>query len=514
MRRPAATLLFALAFASSLPTLAADRTSEAVAAARAFRAQHGAEILGDLAEFVAIPNVDGDTDNIGRNAEWLVRQLSARKVAASLWTTDGVSPIVWGELNVPGATRTLGIYVHYDGQPVDPSAWKATTPFSPRLYTRAIEDGGMPIELPKAGAAIDPEWRLYGRSTGDDKAPIPALLAALDALAEHGIAPTSNLRFLFEGEEEAGSPHLGDYFRGHRHLLDPVDLWLILDGPVHQSRKPQLVFGVRGVVGLEITVYGATRSLHSGHYGNWAPNPALELAQLLASMKDDRGKVLIDGYYDSTEPPGPAEREALAKLPVYDDALAAELGLVATEAPGVLLADRLLLPSLNIRGLSAAQTGERAANVIPATAVASLDLRLVKGNDPEAMLDLVEAHVRKQGYSIVREEPDRAARLAHPRIVRITREKGYPAARTALNLPIVRPVVAAATAAAGAEPPLLVPSLGGSLPLYLFTELLGKPTVIAPIANHDDNQHAPDENLRMANLWFGVDLFAALLAMD
>ena len=190
-----------------------------------------------------------------------------------------------------------------------------------------------------------------------------------------------NLNFFFEGEEEAGSPHLGDLFDRIRDLL-AADLWLFCDGPVHQSRRPQLVFGARGIAELEITVYGAVRDLHSGHYGNWAPNPAFELARLLASMKDDDGRVTVAGFYDSLTPPEPAVAAAIAALPPFDDALRRELGLAATEANDAPYLERLLLPSLNVRGLASAGVGDAARNVVPATATASLDLRLVPGKDP------------------------------------------------------------------------------------------------------------------------------------
>ncbi len=411
---------------------------------------------------------------------------------------------------MPGAERTLGIYVHYDGQPVVASSW-TWPPWSPTLASAALEAGGEALPLPADGEPIDPEWRIYARSAGDDKAPIAALLAALDALREAGVSPTSNLRLLFEGEEEAGSKRLGRYLDDHRERLD-VDLWLICDGPVHPSRRPQLVFGVRGYTGLEITVYGATRYLHSGHYGNWAPNPAMELARLLGGMKDGDGRVLVPGFYDTTRPPGEAERRAIAALPSPDEALRRELGLAATEAGGAPLAERLLLPSLNVRGLAGGAVGEAARNVIPTEATASIDVRLVPDNDPAAMLDRIEEHVRRQGFHVVREPPDLETRRSHPRIARIVRDEGYPAARTPVGLPAVRPVIAAVERAAG-EAPLLVPTLGGSLPLYLFTERLGRPIVIVPIANHDNNQHAPDENLRIANLWYGVDLMGELLTM-
>ena len=229
-------------------------------------------------------------------------------------------------------------------------------------------------------------------------------------------------------------------------------------------------------------------------------------------MKAEDGTVLVEGFYDSVEPIGPAERDALARMPRYDEQLKRELGLAWTEGGGEALAERLLLPSLTVRGLASGNVGPLARNVIPATATATLGIRLVKGNDPEVMLDLVEAHIRRQGYHIVREDPDHETRLRYPRIVKVVRGRGYPAARTEMDLAIVRQIVAAAERAAG-DALVLVPALGGSLPLYLFTDVLGKPAVIVPVANHDNNQHAPNENLRIANLWYAIDLYGALLTM-
>ncbi|MHC5004634.1 MAG: M20/M25/M40 family metallo-hydrolase [Planctomycetota bacterium] len=498
-------LLTAFALAASLQVAAAG---PGVDAARAHRADHGPAILAEFATMLAIPNVASDEVNIRRNAAHIAAAFRRRGVPMELLEVPGAPPLVHGALRVPGATRTLGIYVHYDGQPVEPERW-TTPPWTPTLHSAAIEHGGAPIPLPAAGEPIDPEWRLYARAAGDDKAPLIALLAALDALAAAEIAPTSNIVFMFEGEEEAGSPHLGEYFRRYGDRLR-ADVWLICDGPVHQSRRPQLVFGVRGITSLEITVYGAERYLHSGHYGNWAPNPAMMLARLLASMKDQSDRVTIAGFYDTVEPLTPAGRRALAAVPAVDEALRREFGLGATEADGAPLSERLLLPSLNVRGFVSGTVGPAARNVIPASATAAVDVRLVRGNDPEAMLDLVEAHVRRQGYHVVRDEPDRETRLAHPRVARIVRERGYPASRASMALPVVDDLVEAAERAAGA-PVILMPSLGGSLPLYLFDELLGAPTVIVPIANHDNNQHGPDENIRLANLWYGVDLMAAIL---
>jgi acetylornithine deacetylase/succinyl-diaminopimelate desuccinylase-like protein len=482
-----------------------------VEVARAYREAHGPLILREFAELLAMPNVASDSVGIHRNAAYIRDRLLSVGVDGALWKVPAAPPIVYGEVNVPGATRTLGIYVHYDGQPVDTASW-THGPWDPTLYTQAMEAGGKPRPLPRDGEAIDPEWRIYARSAGDDKAPIGALIPVLRAMRERGLRPTSNLRFFFEGEEEAGSPRLERYLTEYRAELDDIDIWLFMDGPVHQSRRPQLAYGVRGVTGLEVTAYGANRNLHSGHYGSWAPVPGQLLAELIASMKDSTGGVTIDGFYDTVEPVGEAERAALDALPPYDDELKRELGLAWTEGEGVPLPERLLLPALTVKGLASANVGELARNVIPSTATASLGVRLVRGNDPARMLDLIEAHIRKQGFRIVREGPDLETRLAHPRIAKVTRGSGYPAARTDMSLPMVQQVTAAATAAAGGDM-IRLPTMGGSLPLYLFTDLLGKPLIIVPVANHDNNQHAPDENLRIANLWYAIDLYGALLTM-
>jgi len=238
----------------------------------------------------------------------------------------------------------------------------------------------------------------------------------------------------------------------------------------------------------------------------------MALAELLAAMKDERGLVTIDGFYDDVVPLTETEREALARVPLVDEELSREFGIARTDIEGLGLNESLLLPTLNVRGLQSGNVGDLARNAIPATATASLDVRLVKGNDPRRMQDLVVAHVESQGYHVVSAEPDHETRLAHPRLAKITRSGGYRAARTSMDLPIVQPLVDAAEAAAG-EQVVLMPSLGGSLPLYVFEEILGSPVVIMPIANHDNNQHAPNENLRIANLWYAVDLFGAVLTM-
>ncbi len=485
---------------------------KSVKATRKWAKKNGHTIIKDFAHLLSIPNVAADKANIRKNAEYISGLFQQRGFNMQLLEVDDANPIVYGELKSPGATRTLCFYVHYDGQPVDSSQW-AHGPFDPVLYDAPMDAGGKPIPLPGKRTKIDPEWRIYGRSAGDDKAPVMTILNAVDALQSSKIGFTSNIKLFFEGEEEAGSTNLKAHLTKHKALLDDIDIWLFCDGPMHQSRRPQLVFGVRGVTGMEVTVYGATRSLHSGHYGNWAPVPGQNLSHLIASMKDENGKVLIDGFYDTVEPLSEFERLELEKIPDVDAQLKNELGLAFTEGNGRTINERILQPSLTIKGLSSGNVGKKARNVIPNLATAAIGMRLVKGNVPEDMLDLVEAHIQKQGYHIVYNDPDMDTRRKYPKIAKVSRRgSGYIASRTSMEGPYAKAIIDATRKFVGDEL-ILMPALGGSLPLYLFTDYLQKPAIIVPVANHDNNQHAANENLRIANLWYGIDLMGVILTM-
>jgi acetylornithine deacetylase/succinyl-diaminopimelate desuccinylase-like protein len=480
------------------------------AAARAYRQSHEHEIVSEFANLLSIPNIATDTANIRRNAELIARMLEKRGVKPRFLEVADAPPVVYGEINTPGATRTIIFYAHYDGQPVEPEKWVGREPFKPVLRSASLEDNGKEIPFPAKGRSFDPEWRLYARSAADDKAPIIAIGAALDALRESKIALTSNIKFFFEGEEEAGSPHLEKIVEKYRQLLR-ADAWLICDGPVDQTRKPQIYFGVRGVTGLELTVYGPRRELHSGHYGNWAPNPAIMLARLLTSMKAEDGRVLIKGFYDGIAPLSETEKRAFAEAPDNDALLRRELGLGWSEGGGKKLIELINLPSLNIRGVSSGSIGATARNVIPSTATASIDIRLVQGMDHAKSVELVIEHLRAQGYHVVESDPPETVRLKHPKIAKVVRQGGYNAARTSMDGEISQAVIR--TIESLHAKVIKMPTLGGSVPLYIFTDNLKMPAIGVPIANHDNNQHSANENIRLQNLWDGIETMAALLTM-
>jgi acetylornithine deacetylase/succinyl-diaminopimelate desuccinylase-like protein len=478
-------------------------------AVRSWRAGNELAVLRGFVELLSLPNVAASLPDIERNAEAITQSLERRGFATRRLGAAGEPPVVFAERRVPGARRTLVVYVHYDGQPVDPSRW-ATSPWTPVLRAGRLEDGAAVVELADARSPLDPGWRLYARSASDDKAPIVGVLAALDALDAAKIPLSVNLKLFLEGEEEAGSPHLERTLADHKGLLGG-DVWLLCDGPVHQSGRMQLFLGARGMTDVEVTVYGPSRALHSGHYGNWAPNPAVLLAHLLAGLRDPDGRIGVAGFYDDVRPLDEAERRALASVPAVDEALRRELGLAATEAAGALLAERILLPALNVRGLESGAVGENAANAIPTEARASIDFRLVPDQTPEGVRAKVEAHLARAGWHVVNETPTPEVRRAHARVVKLDWHLGYRAARISPDVPQVRAVARVLDEHQG-TPVIRTPSLGGSIPMDLFQQATGVPVVGLPIANHDNNQHAANENIRLGNLWDGIEVYAALLA--
>ena len=464
--------------------------------------------LKELSELLAIPNVATSIPDIRKNADHIVAMMEKRGLKPRLLEGDSadVPPAIYGEWLVPGAKRTLVLYAHYDGQAVTPEDWKTTAPFEPKLYSDRLDRGGKPLPFPASGQPIDDEWRIYGRSASDDKLGVIAILDAVDALKAGGKRPAYNLKIFFEGEEEQGSPHLGALLAKHRDTLKS-DGWVIFDGPSHPSGAPLVSLGVRGDVNVDLTVFGPVRPLHSGHYGNWAPNPAMTLAQLLASMKDSSGRVTVAGWYDDVVPLTEAERAAIRAVPAADAQLKSELGLGWTEGNGMSLLDAIQQPSLNINGFRAADVGEKARNVIPTVAMATLDLRLVKGNDWKRQVDKLVRHIQGQGFTVLNREPTMDERRRFPKIAMVTVGAGYNAERTPLDDPLAKSVAAAAKPFGA----VVLPSTGGSLPLFVFRETLGAPTVTVSLANYDNNQHAEDENLRLGNLWGAIDVAQAVM---
>ena len=488
-----------------LPTLLSAQSPRANV--RAWREAREPQIVREYAEFLAIPNTKNDGAALRRNATAIVAMFARRGVPARLLENGPWPPAVYGELRAPKATRTIVIYAHYDGQPVDATEWRGQAPYSAQLREQRGAEW-VDIAIPDKGR-LNPEARIFARGAGDDKAPIIAIMNALDALKATNQQPTINIKFFFEGEEESGSAHLPQILEANKNLLT-ADAWLFCDGPTHQSREMQVAFGARGAMGLELTVYGPARALHSGHYGNWAPNPGMLLTELVSSLRDVDGRILIKGYYDDVVPPTARELAAVRALPPVDSALRHELLLAGSEANNALLAERIMLPALNMRGIRVGQVEGLAANAIPTDAKASFDFRLVPKQTPERVQQLVETHLKANGWYITHAAATDAERLAHRKVVRLQWGAGDEATRVSLDQPISQALTATLDEMLG-KPVLRVPTLGGSLPTSMIEHSLGVPLVIFPIANFDDNQHAKDENLRLQNLWDGIEAYASIM---
>jgi len=495
MRTRILSLSFGAFAVLALPAAAAPDAIEK------WRAAHEHEIVAQLDDLVRLKSVAADPAGLAATAAHLESLLKQRGFATAQFRDGAHPPVVFGELKTPGAARTVVFYAHYDGQPVTPSEWKSD-PFTPVMRT-AID--GSDVDW-KTARTLDPEWRLFGRAAADDKSSIAAFLMAFDAMKAARQKPSINIKVVWEGEEEAGSAHLVETLKPHLGELD-ADLWLIGDGPVHQSRTRTLYFGARGTTGFEATVYGPLRALHDGHYGNWAPNPAALAAELITTLRAPDGRIRIAGFHDDVRPLTATEKKAIADLPPVESDLKQQFGLASAESEeGLTLST--MRPALNIRGLRSGQVGAEAAGAIPIDATIAADFRLVPGQTPARAKQLTEDFLAAKGWTVVHAPPDLATRLAHPRIVFFRWGGGYPALRTDMTGVEAQ---AAIRAANGGKPVTLLPMMGASVPINMFDALFHKPIIGLPVTNHDNNQHAANENLRLRNLWDAVDLYARMM---
>ncbi len=484
-------------------------------AVRKYVQQNQQPLMKEYLQFLALPNVKGDSINIVRNVSFIKQMMEQRgiKVTVINSTIPGASPLVYGEIKSPGATTTVGFYAHYDGQPVNPAQWaNGLSPFTPQITTDRLDHGGSFVKDNEIPASIPDAWRIYGRGSSDDKAGVFAIIEAYDALVKSGGRPGVNMKFMFEGEEEAGSVNLPDYFKKSTNLLK-ADLWIICDGPMHVSGSKQLTFGVRGDVNADLTVYASLRPLHSGNYGNWAPNPAMRLVQLLAAMKDDKGMVTIPGFYDDIVPLSAEEKAAIKSIPDAEPTLREELAMINPDGNRRSLQELLNLPTLNINGMAAANVGKMASNIIPAEATAVLDLRLVNGNTVEGQFVKIRRFIEGRDYHILDHDPTLEERKQYPLIAKFTlRPGGYAAQKTSMSLPIAQKVIAAIQTTT-TKPVIKIPTLGGSLPLFIFESILQSPPLSIGIVNYDNNQHAENENLRISFLLEGIVTMAAVMGI-
>lgn len=427
--------------------------------------------ISRLLDYLRHPSISAQNIGIGEVAEILVTMLSGLGLEARAIPTAG-HPMVLGRWNNAPGAPTILLYGHYDVQPPEPlEAW-ISPPFEP-----TIRDG-----------------RIYARGAGDNKGQHFAQILALESyLAVHRRLPC-NVLILLEGEEENGSPHIADFVRDHRDLLK-ADLAVTADGPLHESGRPIITYGVRGLVSFELRARAANSDVHSGNFGGLVPNPIWTLIHLLATMKNAGGEITIDGFYDDVTAPSALERAAAARLPFDVEGFKRSLGLAALDAPADRpLAERLMFhPTLTINGFHGGYGGLGAKTIIPHEALVKCDARLVERQSPSDILAKIQAHVKK-----------------HAPEVEFVVIESTPPSKTPLDAPFSQ-MLQSAVRAGNRTDPLIYPSLGATLPDYVFTKILGIPSFVVPYANADEANHAPNENIRIDCFLNGIRTGAALL---
>ena len=499
------------AFALALLLLAVPARPSSVELPRAF--------LVELRELLALPNDADDPATLAENVAWMGRAFEARGLSfRDLSEPDYAMAYAEAPSPSPDAP-TLLLYFHFDGQPVDPSQWDQEDPYTAVL--KELSDDGDWREIPwsalesssgptAATTTLDPEWRVFGRSASDAKGPIVMLLQALDRIRSSGQTLTSHLKIVLDGKEEKGSPGIGAIVAKHQQLL-ASDAILVLDGPADPSNRPTLTYGCRGLARVSLTTFGPQRPEHSGHFGNVAPNPGSRLARVLAGLKGDDGRALVEGFYEAVEITE-AERMLIDRLPNLLPELEERFELGSLDAVGSSYHEALQYPSLNIRRLES-PLFDGLRTIVPDRARAHIDIRLVPETPGDRQIELLKRHLQAAGYFVVEREPTRDERMEHARIVELTGDPGTPAFQTPPDAPIASFLRQAIREGLGTEP-VEIPLMGGTVPVVPFLEALGVPAVIVPVANSDNNQHSPNENLRLGNAAMGIDLFTALLTAE
>lgn len=460
-------------------------------------------------ELLALPSDAVTAADVRVNADWLERAFARRGFATRQLPNEG-RPLVYAEYRAPQPDAgTLLFYMHFDGQPVLPEQWAQPNPWIPVVKRRNANGAWETVATEVLLAQpFDPELRVFARAAADDKGPIMMFLAAFDALRASELAPAINVKVLLDSEEEKGSPGIAAVAAANADLLR-ADGLVIHDGPMHESNRPTLIFGNRGVSTVTLTVHGPRKPLHSGHYGNYVPNPAQRLAGLLATMKDDDGRVTIAGYYDTVKL-SDKERAILAAVGDDEPAMRSRVGIARAEAVGGNYQEALQYPSLNVRGMQSAAIADKAANIVPHLAVAELDLRTTPEAGPDYLVDLLQKHIRAHGWHIAAGEPSDAERAAHDKILSMSVEEGSEAARTPMDSPLGEWVRGVIAKSAGRDP-VRIRMMGGSVPTDRLVAALQIPFVIVPLVNADNNQHSFDENLRIGHYVDGVRTVVGLL---
>lgn len=500
MKKPLITLiLFCIVFQSQAQIKADDIRRESE--------KYLKPSLDQFIEFLKIPNNGNYPDQILDNLKWSQSLLEGLGFQTQI-VQSGNIPHLFAQGAQDPTKKTILVYMQIDGQPADPKAWNQPNPYIPVL--KENKDGEWnEISMDHLQGDIDLDWKIFARSASDSKGPANSFFSALQIMKAQNWEPAVNLKMILDFQEELSSPELADVVAQNNELF-AADGILIMDGTRHLSNLPNLTFGARGIATATIKVFGASRDLHSGQYGNFAPNPVFSMARLLAAMKDEDGKVLIPGFYDGvnlTE----EDIKAMALVPETLEEIEDDLGIAEAEKVGNTYQEALQYPSLNVRGINAAWVGKEVRTLIPSVAVAELDLRLVKETPGERQLNLLKDFIEGQGYHLIEgEEPTDAERKTYKKLASFTVKEGSEPFRTDMNSDFAHWLEAGMRHVFG-DNFINTRQTGGSQPMAPFINILDAPAVSVRIPNPDNSIHAPNENIRIGNYLEGIETCLSIL---
>ena len=461
----------------------------------------------ELHDFFSLPNDAYNPEEIEPNVKWCETAFAKRGFKTQRLETETV-PLLLAIQNFPNAKKTVLVYLQVDGQPVDTTKWNQPDPYIPALKKKNDAGDWEIIDWNNLEGDINPDWRIFSRSASDARGPDMMFLKAMDIINELGINPNYNIKVIMDFEEELGSPRLPKAVLDYKNELS-ADMLVIFDGPRHLSNQPTLSYGARGIATISLEVFGPRTPLHSGNYGNYAPNPAMKLSQLLATMWQEDGRVAIPGWYDGITITDEV-KAILKQVPDDEKQIQKDFGIASTDNIGNNFQEAIQYPALGILGLEAAWVGNKTRTIIPATAIAEMNIRLVRETKGERMVKLLKDHIINQGYYLVDEKPTEEERMTYKKIARFNSEISYGAFRTDFDTEIGAWLRKGMNKAFGKDP-IQIRTMGGSIPISPFVITLGLPAVAVPTVNPDNNQHSPNENIRIGNYIDGIKTITAIL---
>ena len=492
-----ACLFFEISFGQALEKERIEKLSD----------QYFVDGLITLRDFLTLPNFGRKPADIDQNVAWCEQAFQDIDYETEVLISKGIKHVL-AQKTFKKKAPTILFYLQIDGQPVDSSKWFQESPFL-AVIKDCKQGDCTEVSWEQLGENWNPDWKIFARSASDSKGPAVAFIQTLRILHKEKIKPDFNIKVIMDFQEELGSPTLPALVETNRDKFS-ADAMLIMDGTRPPGNLPTLMFGARGIATMRLTVYGSKKNLHSGQYGNYAPNPVFMLSRLLGAMKDEQGIVQIPGYYDGIVM-DEERKKTINIVPENKEELLKTLGIAKSEAVGGTYQEALQYPSLNVRGLKAAWVENEVRTIIPSEVLAEIDMRLVPETPAERQIKLVMDFVRSKGFHILEDEPTDEERAKYAKLIKITTKIGSKPFRTELNSPLGDWLGKAMEHVFGEGNYIRMQATGGSQPIAPFITTLGIPAISVRIPNPDNSIHAPNENLRLGNFHEGLKMCLGIL---